>query len=334
MDGQSFCCGLIHNYFLRLKYSHQKAANPAKPPRRTDIIRNSAKYSVAEKQFEKDLKSGASVKTIYCDTNADGFPDVLLRKYRNPVVNKAVRSCPAPDPNAPLDINSGPFTVTFNLQFYANNRRTNPNYASNSVQVLVPASNQGESVTVTTGLTNFNQYLSVKDIYLQSGATNYKVPAIAMHARDLSDPVIPGWPYTSMLFMTVPLPFYNNKLDILHFPIATQDYYPLYGTLAEAEHRLTSCGKDPADVTAVNLVTPHGEHTTDISYPQLASPNEGIYYFPHGLDSATSSDDPKDFNKAWSPTGEPHPGFTAFDTGFYNPNDGNRYDSNGTLLTL
>lgn len=275
---------------------------------------------------------------MFCDTNEDGFPDVLLRKYRNPAVNKAVLSCSGSgsslDPNAPLDPNSGTFTVTFNFQYYANNRKTNPNYSPNSAEVLVTASNQGGYVTVTTGLTNYNQYLSVKDIYLESSGVNYNVPAIAMHARDLSDPTIPNWPYTSMLFMTVPLPIYNNQLDIIHFPMSAQDYYPLYGTLAEAEHRLTECQKNPSDVTVLTLVTPHGEHTNTISYPTLDSPNEGTYYFPHGLDSATSTDDPKDFNKAWAPTGEPHPGFTPFDTGFYNPIDGNRYDSNGNLLIL
>lgn len=317
-----------------MKYSHHKAANPAKPPRRTDIIRNSAKYSVAEKQFEKDLKSGASVKTLYCDTNADGFPDVLLRKYRNPAVNKAVLSCPAPDPNAPLDPNSGPFTVTFNIQYYSNNRERNPTYSANTVQVLTLASKQGEYVTVTTGLTSSNRYLSVKDIQLELGGVNYNVPAIAMLARDLSDPIIPGWQYRSMLFMTVPVPFYNNKLDILHFPIATQGYYPIYGTLAEAQHRLTSCGKDPTDVTAVPLRTPHCGHTSTQGCPVLNSPNTTVYYFPHGLDNATSGDDPKDFNKAWDPTAVAHPGFTPFDTGFTNPLDGKQYDSDGNEVIL
>jgi hypothetical protein len=137
-----------------------------------------------------------------------------------------------------------------------------------------------------------------------------------------------------MLFMTVPVPFYDTKLDILHFPIATQGFYPLYGTEAEAQHRLTSCGKDPADVTPVPLTTPHGEHTTDISYPQLNSPNLSTYFFPHGLDNATSGDDLKDFNKAWSPSGEAHPGFTPFDTGFTNPIDGKQYDSDGNEVIL
>ena len=154
--------------------------------------------------------------------------------------------------------------------------------------------------------------------------------------------VVPDWPHTSMLFMTVPVPYYDENYNIVHYPISAYGYYPLYGTVAEAQHRLSLYGKNTSEYAPIQIPSPFTDSTfKGGDLPATGQTYSDTYYHPWGLGSAVSNSDPKDFSKAWDGdvTGMgspvlPHPGFSSIDTGFYNPNNGNLYDFTGDPLTL
>lgn len=335
------------------------------PPRRTDIIRNSAKYSVAEKQFEKDLKSGASVKTLYCDTNADGFPDVLLRKYRNPSVNKAVFSCQASSPPPPitdtdgdgvadeveaypldnvrtqlkLDSGLGVFNIQYSYEYAArpSSGWNNPDWASNTSNLTVDASFQGGEIITTTGITSpIADQAAVRNVELEAAPSQgysygTPVPITELYARDLRG-IIPGWPYAVILFMRTPVPYFDENYHVTHYPFAHSGYFPLYTSTWEANYRAQLSGVSTYQTVSIQIPMQDPAFGYDNANPSIAGGNIIPAYLPN-LPLADANTDPKDFTKRWDPVnGIAHPGYAEdpYNSGILW--NGVKYDHEGNVI--
>jgi hypothetical protein len=56
--------------------------------RTSEILRPAKRKSGRQKTSVKSRKLGGSVKSLYCDSDGNGFPDILLRRWRSPAVDK------------------------------------------------------------------------------------------------------------------------------------------------------------------------------------------------------------------------------------------------------
>jgi len=56
--------------------------------RTSEILRPAKRKSGRQKTSVKSRKLGGSVKSLYCDSDGNGFPDILLRRWRSPAVGK------------------------------------------------------------------------------------------------------------------------------------------------------------------------------------------------------------------------------------------------------
>ena len=68
--------------------------------RTSEIIRPAKRKSGRQKTSVKSRKLGGSIKSVYCDTDSNGFPDILLRRWRSPALNKYF-ACSPSTPVAP-----------------------------------------------------------------------------------------------------------------------------------------------------------------------------------------------------------------------------------------
>ena len=68
--------------------------------RTSEILRPAKRKSGRQKTSVKSRKLGGSVKSLYCDTDGNGFPDILLRKWRSPALNKYF-ACNPSSPTVP-----------------------------------------------------------------------------------------------------------------------------------------------------------------------------------------------------------------------------------------
>lgn len=330
------------------------------PPRRTDIIRNSAKYSVAEKQFEKDLKFGASVKTIYCDTNADGFPDVLLRKYRNPAVNKAISTCASLfatdtdldgvadsveahplDPartNLKLDINTGTFSLQYSYEYASrpSSGWNNPDWAPNTNSFILDAAYQGGEVISSVGITSPWDQAAVRNVIIEKvpfDGYNYgrMAPITELYGRDLRG-IVPGWPYALTLFMRTPVPYFDENHNVTHFPFAHSGYFPLYTSTWEVGYRALLNGVNTWSTKTISIPMQDPAFGYDNANPSIAGGYAIPAYLPD-LPLADANTDPKDFTRRWDPAlGIAHPGYNEapYNSGFIW--NGIKYDHEGNVI--
>ena len=68
--------------------------------RTSEILRPAKRKSGRQKTSVKSRKLGGSIKSVYCDTDSNGFPDILLRRWRSPALNKYF-ACNPSTPVAP-----------------------------------------------------------------------------------------------------------------------------------------------------------------------------------------------------------------------------------------
>jgi len=71
--------------------------------RTSEILRPAKRKSGRQKTSVKSRKLGGSIKSVYCDTDLNGFPDILLRRWRSPALNKyfACNSAAGTTPGGP-----------------------------------------------------------------------------------------------------------------------------------------------------------------------------------------------------------------------------------------
>ena len=72
--------------------------------RTSEILRPAKRKSGRQKTSVKSRKLGGSIKSVYCDTDSNGFPDILLRRWRSPALNKYFACSPSTPvaPGAPV----------------------------------------------------------------------------------------------------------------------------------------------------------------------------------------------------------------------------------------
>ena len=97
---------------VNYKNAQQKKLNDVSV-RTSEILRPAKRKSGRQKTSVKSQKLGGSIKSSYCDTDSDGFPDILLRKWRSPAVNKYFLCGTSPAaPVAPVAPVAGPTNLT------------------------------------------------------------------------------------------------------------------------------------------------------------------------------------------------------------------------------
>lgn len=80
---------------------HRKARAVAGSVNRTAVKRDSKKFQSLEREHDQDQRFGGSVKSVYFDSDGDGFKDTYGRVYRSGVVGKPGAEIPTFGPIDP-----------------------------------------------------------------------------------------------------------------------------------------------------------------------------------------------------------------------------------------
>ena len=224
---------------------------------------------------------------------------------------------------------------------YSSTTNNTPQWFANSGSYLIPATAMGGYHISSAGITSPRPYAGVKNYtYTDAGGTSLNVPSIELTNTDLSN--LPGWTSgQTTLFAKLPIPFFDAGLNITHFPISYDAFYPLYTTRAEAEARIAihMPAGSPLNVQEIDIEYPISDANRSPYTDANGDPSvETMKLYLPELTLADANTPYSDFSKRWdvsdpSGNGLPHDdaSFPVVDSGV--EWNGQMYNYDGTLRT-
>lgn len=194
------------------------------------------------------------------------------------------------------------YNIQTNAQFlqwkYSNGTIDAPTWIANSNSFLVPGSAQGGYAIFSAGITSTMLYGGVKDVsYNPAGGQVPNIPIIDVTSTDFSG--VNGWTFGAFsLWPKLPIPYFNEQLEITNFPISYDQYYPLYTTNQQAEDRLNLYGL-PLNVKQVTIDYPITDVTAGVFYTTPST--ESLTMYLPELPLADGASNYSDFSKRWDP---------------------------------